>query len=232
MVLGLEVGGRLGIAPEEVAGSHVAEPRRLGPANDWLSLRLGTTFGCGLRRGPPAVLECWGGGPARAATAEVAPTPVGEGFTALAAGDAHACAIRDGTLLCWGANDQGQCGSVPGDEPLLEPTRVTERDDWEAVGAGGAHTCAIRAGGEMWCWGANGEGQLGRGPGLEGDEPATHEPTPVRGDVPFRAVAGGRGHTCALSTEGAVYCWGDDAVRQSSGGVREIRLVPEITRLE
>jgi alpha-tubulin suppressor-like RCC1 family protein len=39
--------------------------------------------------------------------------------------------------------------------------QVGSRTDWIDVVAGTFHTCALAEGSSMWCWGDNGEGQLG-----------------------------------------------------------------------
>jgi alpha-tubulin suppressor-like RCC1 family protein len=35
--------------------------------------------------------------------------------------------------------------------------------DWTGVAAGYVHTCGLRAGGTLYCWGANGSGEIGDG---------------------------------------------------------------------
>lgn len=89
------------------------------------------------------------------------------------------------------------------------------------------HACVVTDSGEVWCWGAGGAGQLGRGTftkllvqrkdeAIAVYERAMHSDgsrateVPAQAVLPFRAtaVAAGQAHTCALSDEGAVYCWG------------------------
>lgn len=89
---------------------------------------------------------------------------------ALAAGDAHTCAITaSGALLCWGANSGGQLGVGAGD--YTQRSRATAVFSLDSnvgrVSAGGEHTCALVGVGTdseaLWCWGQNGRGQLGDG---------------------------------------------------------------------
>ena len=42
---------------------------------------------------------------------------------------------------------------------------------WTRIAAGGDHTCGIRAGGTLWCWGDNSDGQLGLGNRTAQDRP-------------------------------------------------------------
>ncbi|BDG03546.1 RCC1 domain-containing protein [Anaeromyxobacter oryzae] len=75
-----------------------------------------------------------------------------------------------------------------------------------AITAGGDHACAVTAGtGELLCWGANNDGQLGIG-----DPSGADQPTPVKVALPAPVVSASAGtaHSCAVVEGGAVYCWG------------------------
>jgi alpha-tubulin suppressor-like RCC1 family protein len=88
------------------------------------------------------------------------------------------------------------------------------------VSAGGtvdqnySHTCAILSDHSMWCWGANSYGQLGD-PALStlSSEP-TLLPNKVAGDHQWETFDTGEGHTCAIDTAGALWCWGADTYGQ------------------
>jgi len=41
--------------------------------------------------------------------------------------------------------------------------RVAGAPDFVSLAASGAHTCAVSAGGDVYCWGYNLDGQLGDG---------------------------------------------------------------------
>ena len=98
----------------------------------------------------------------------------------------------------------------------------------QTLGVGTRHTCQLR-GGALFCWGADGNGQLGDG---AISNTGTPKPIPVSGPggaVSFTAVAGGGNHTCAIDTAGAIWCWGDNSVGQLGTGTRTELRVP--TRL-
>jgi alpha-tubulin suppressor-like RCC1 family protein len=61
----------------------------------------------------------------------------------------------------------------------------------------------VKADGSVWCWGANGSGQLGNG-----STAPSLVPVQVSSGVLFASVDAGAQHTCALDRAGAAYCWG------------------------
>jgi alpha-tubulin suppressor-like RCC1 family protein len=83
------------------------------------------------------------------------------------------------------------------------------------ISAGNRQTCAITTGGTAYCWGYNDLGQLGSG--TSGD--STSVPVAVAGGLTFTAIQTGARHTCALTSGGTVYCWGDDYYGQLGRGV-------------
>lgn len=82
-------------------------------------------------------------------------------------------------------------------------TRVRHSSPVTHVAMGEAHWCAANVDGRLFCWGANDQGQLGRGT-TSASEGIAAVPVPE----PVRSVAGGYEHTCALGGSGAIYCWG------------------------
>lgn len=120
----------------------------------------------------------------------------------------HMCAIKtNGTLWCWGNNEDGQLGL--GDTVNRNvPTQVGSDTTWRSGGAGYTSTCAINqiAGvNTLWCWGANGSGILGNG--------TTGGPslTPVQvGSESWLNVSLGGNHACGVQTNGTLWCWGSN----------------------
>lgn len=194
------------------------------------SVTLGLAHGCTLSL--TRSLACFGMdefgqlGLAASTDPQLAPSeilPVAE-WRHVAAGQWYTCAIRvDGSLWCWGRNLDGKAGV--GD--LVDhdaPVRVGDANDWSSITAGGFHTCAVRADGSLWCWGGNLHGQLG----LDWVGPGRDEFLPARvGDATSwsRAEAGIE-HTCALTTGGALSCWGNGESGQLGVGSTETSGVP------
>jgi len=148
---------------------------------------------------------------------------LGPGRTAvqLTVGQDHACArLDDGTVKCWGLNDQGQLGlgdvQARGDGPNemgvnlpvvdLGPGRTVVQ-----IAAGVRHTCARLDDGTVKCWGRNNAGQLGLGDTqIRGDGPnemGVNLPALDLGPEGIALTPGGE-HTCARLDDGRVKCWG------------------------
>lgn len=134
------------------------------------------------------------------------PTKVDPGpFLTLDVGQGHVCAIRmSGELLCWGRNSMGETGTRSEDPQLRSPTRVGEDADWITVSASQHHSCGVREGGTLYCWGLNEHFELAAPDGM-----ATYAtPVPVQPDVTWAEVSVGWFHTCAVTRESQLYCWG------------------------
>ncbi len=104
----------------------------------------------------------------------------------------------------------------PIDDPVL-PELVT----FQAVAAGALHSCGLTLRNEILCWGANSTGQLGTG-----DDVFRTIPWPVaHGTTEFSLVVPGAAHTCALSVDNDVFCWGaNNAGQLGLGNLSEIQV--------
>jgi alpha-tubulin suppressor-like RCC1 family protein len=89
------------------------------------------------------------------------------------------------------------------------------------VSGGFGHACAV-TGGALRCWGDDSDGQLGV---ASGDGGTILPPVTVPGG-PWTAPAAGSAHTCALATDGGVWCWGGNANGQLGSGDRTSRPEP------
>ena len=134
--------------------------------------------------------------------------------------------VSGGTAYCWGGNYFGQLGDGTGgnggDQSAnrLVPVAVSGGRTYTALAAGDAHTCGLATGGTAYCWGYNGNGQLGDGTsGNGGDQSADRlVPVAVSGGRTYTALVAGGEHTCGLATGGTAYCWGWNAYGQLGDG--------------
>jgi hypothetical protein len=128
-------------------------------------------------------LRAWGSDHDR----QVSGLAAGTDYTAIAAGDAHALALRsDGTVVAWGQNDKGQRAVPPG--------------AYVAIGVGADFSLAIRADGSIAVWGNNAQKQVSGAPSGSG----------------FVSVKGGKAFAVALKRDGSIIAWGDDTYGQGS----------------
>jgi alpha-tubulin suppressor-like RCC1 family protein len=152
------------------------------------------------------------------ATAEAA-TP----FTAISASGTHTCAVTDaGGLMCWGNNAWGAVGDGTTIDRYV-PVAVTGLSTGVvAVTTGSGYSCALTSGGGVVCWGLNHFGQLG-----DGTTTDHLTPMPVTGlSSGVTAIAAGNHHTCAVTSAGAVLCWGSNGHGNLGDGTTTMRLTP------
>ena len=135
----------------------------------------------------------------------------------------HNCGISsDNAIYCWGADalvdTSGKTNSTK------TPTRFGSDVLWAQVSAGGAHNCAVTEDGIAYCWGSNNIGQLG----IRSDTGLIFKPAPVYGDFRFKSVIAGATHTCGLTLDGTVLCWGNNSFGQLGDGGTTPRLAPTL----
>lgn len=145
-----------------------------------------------------------------------------DGVSALALGTRHSCALRQGAVLCWGANGSGQLGHDRDTlaQPLAAPVDGLD-SGFLALGLGEEHSCALHEDGRVLCWGANGDGQLG-----DGSPQPRAEPMAVSGIDDATQLASGRSHVCVRSAAGTAQCWGFNFHGQLGDGSTSQRFAP------
>ena len=90
-----------------------------------------------------------------------------------------------------------------------------------AISAGDLHTCALTTNGNVKCWGKGGDGQLGNGDFNDSSTPVNDVHTNLEDANPLSgiaAISAGDLHTCALTTNGNVKCWGKGGDGQLGNG--------------
>lgn len=144
---------------------------------------------------------------------------------AISAGSGHALAVlRNGTVMAWGANNQGQLGRGTTGGSFGTPAPVVDLAGVKAVAAGFVHSLALLRDGTVRSWGGNEEGQLGIG--VFGG--VRDRPVKVRQLTRARAVAAGFGTSYALSRadDDIVYAWGQNDQGQLGDGSTTHRNIP------
>jgi alpha-tubulin suppressor-like RCC1 family protein len=193
-----------------------------------MTISAGTRHVCALATDSTAY--CWGNNLAgqlgNGGTADTAlPVAVSGGlkFKSVIAGFDHSCALTAaGDAYCWGDNSVGQLGE-PTTNQALDPTAVTGGVIFLSITAGSEHTCGIGTGNTAQCWGQNASSQLGTSSIETCTEGSTivacsHRPLPVTTNQIFGYISAGGHHSCAITTGGTAYCWGDNSNGQLGTG--------------
>jgi len=139
----------------------------------------------------------------------IVPEPV----VSIAAAAQAVCAVGAGEVWCWG-NGLSDYGFKLGMEVCEEPTQIVALgSDNEQVEAGYGFMCARKTNGQVWCWGRNDGGQLGRDDQLPQLVPVQVLIPPVV-DLDL-----GDSFGIARTAAGVIHCWGggDTQARQCGG---------------
>ena len=140
--------------------------------------------------------------------------PTAGSFDSVSAGRDHTCGVRsDGSVACWGSNEDGEATPPAGSFDSVSAGRIhtcglrsngsvacwgsdeygqatPPTGSFVSVSAGVFHTCGVKSNGSVACWGSDEYGQA----------------TPPTGS--FVSVSAGVGHTCGVRSEGSAACWG------------------------
>jgi alpha-tubulin suppressor-like RCC1 family protein len=154
------------------------------------------------------------GGSANPASADPAPAA----FVQLAVSQSATCGLTgDGDAYCWGTDVVGQLGNGPATadsrsvpSPVDTPAGVTwARLSGATVGLEAVRGifCGVTTTGAGYCWGSDANGKLGNGPALTDDQ-VSPSPIATPPGVAWQTISPGTHHVCALTTGGAIYCWG------------------------
>ena len=187
-------------SPVPVVGISSAVAVGSGPGNSCAVLADGS-------------VQCWGSN----YTLALGATTPGESATpltvagvtnarSLVIGEYQVCALLAGAgLRCWGGNSSGQLGNG-GYTDSATPVIPTGVSGVVALSAGLLYTCAASPT-AAWCWGTNTFGQIGTGQRTPAYVPTPAAVIDIGGT---RRVAAGTYHTCALTSQGEVKCWGSN----------------------
>ncbi|MCL4559160.1 MAG: RCC1 repeat-containing protein [Chloroflexi bacterium] len=226
---------------------HYAPMNVPGLTSGATQVSVGESFACAVVNGG---LKCWGNNAYgqlgnNSTTDSLTPVDVtymASGVRTVITGTRHACAIKTNqTILCWGDNNSYQLGN-PGPSSLV-PVQVLISNLIAAnfASAGQNFTCLSLTlnipQNRVYCWGSNGNGQLGRGTTSSKELPGSISAVGLTFTNTSR-VASGSNHACAQASDGT-YCWGmnnngqlgNDTTVNSSSPVKVVNLGNNANRL-
>ena len=146
----------------------------------------------------------------------------------ISGGASYTCALNSsGNVLCWGSGRDGKLGDDSTSHKSY-PVFVVQSDGSTThlsgvvqLSAGADHSCVLTSAETVLCWGLGQYGQLGSSAdttvfklnnvGVSRDAPLAVLTGGEQGDPLLSGitqVASGRYHTCALTFDGHVKCWG------------------------
>ncbi len=225
---GANAAGQLGASSSDMCGDFACSLTPIdvsGLASGVSRLAAGFSHTCAVTTA--GGLECWGlnlYGQLGDGTRTDRPSPAAvSGLDAhvadIAPGDVFTCALMtDGSARCWGSNSAGELGNAATTDSLTpvsvcaDSTCSAPFADVVQLVAGDFHACALTPSGDVYCWGANDDGQLGTQTtercGAAVSQTCSTVPLQAGLPGPATAIAAGGSRTCAVLQGGAVECWG------------------------
>jgi alpha-tubulin suppressor-like RCC1 family protein len=209
-------------------------PIRAGPTQRFVAVASGGIHTCAIAA--DSTLSCWGaendvarGSPASTpdGLALVRATLASLKFVAVSAGDLKTCATTvTSVTYCWGSFDVGSDMRM-----TLDTTRITTASPITALTVGAEHVCVLGTDGGAFCWGEGSDGQLGIGGSHFFHKEGTNQPAAVGGDLKFSAIRAGTYHTCGITLDATLYCWGWSFAGQVGDGTTSTRRKPVLVTI-
>jgi len=171
-------------------------------------------------------LLSWGANPVIGRVSSLSPDPRPRpvpltGVTYVDAEGANACVVAQGSVYCWGLTDpllgDVRLNALPRRVPLpeLAVSVATSGAPYGSTAFDPQRGCAVGLSGDVYCWGSNTSGQAG-----DGTREFAVTPVKVQGlPAPAAIVRTAALSTCALLTNGKVYCWGENGNGELGNGI-------------
>lgn len=234
------------------AGSHSAMPTDIvGLSGQMEKLVAGDNNSCAIL--VTGAVQCWGqnsnhslgiDSTIRYSTAPVTPTLLVSGTTDIDIGGITGCAIKAGSVYCWGAltfidaegESHGHYDPVENQYTRSEIPRAVKgwEEDMVDIAVSSGSACAVSNTGVSSCLGANTSDQIGAELSLTNN--VTYQPITTTGLISnvVAVTTGALGdYYCALISNGDGRCWGDNKLGQHGNGLVTISSTPvEVEGLE
>jgi alpha-tubulin suppressor-like RCC1 family protein len=131
----------------------------------------------------------------------------GTNWNQVSCGPSSTAAIKkDGTLWCWGNNNNGQLGDNTVVSKSSPVQTVVFGTNWKQVSCGPSSIAAIKTDGTLWSWGRGIYGELG-------DNTAVNKSSPVQTiaiGTNWKQISCGSLSIAAIKTDGTLWSWGSN----------------------
>jgi len=218
------------LAPEGPIGARSTSPVPVGGVGlRYLTVGSALVCGTGTSDGLPYCVGDVGALSLSTLTQMTAPESV---VRTMAVGQSTGCSVTvSGAAYCFGVNNFGQLTGAPTADPFVlpdAPQQIGSGVTWREFFSGRTlHFCGVATSGQGFCWGSNVSGQLG-------DGTTANRLSPVALPHSWLVLAPGLGitgpgsadHTCGLTAERRIFCWGSGAAGQLGTGDRSSSLLP------
>jgi alpha-tubulin suppressor-like RCC1 family protein len=194
---------------------HHPSPTLVALPGPVLSFTVGGTHACAVLVSSAGY--CWGDGSlgqlGEATPASLTPlaSSAAANAVALSSGGNVTCALRaNQTVECWGS---GLFNGTASNASTHVPASIENVGNVISIAQHSGASCVVATDAKGHCWGDNFANALGLGAGFVG-QGLVAVPQPMTGGLDFAAVSTGNYHGCGLTTDGGMYCWGDNQFGQ------------------
>src|SRR5665648_324291 len=152
-------------------------------------------------------------------------------WTQITGDSIRTCAVAsDNQAYCWGHNGEGELGnnsttnsSIP---VAVYTAGVLSGKTIKQISVGNMVTCAIASDDQAYCWGYNGDGELGNNSTTNSSIPVAVYTNGVLNGKTVKSISVGTNHTCVIASDDQVYCWGLNSSGQLGNNSTNQSMVP------
>jgi alpha-tubulin suppressor-like RCC1 family protein len=133
----------------------------------------------------------------------------------ISVGNTHTCAIAsDNNAYCWGSDSNGELGNNTSASPtFLVPVAVDRSGVLSgktvvSISTGNIYSCALASDSNVYCWGNNGNSQLGNNSTTQSLVPTGIYMSGALATKTIIALSSGNTHSCVIASDNNAYCWG------------------------